>query len=52
MLLVPVVLVVIGYVNGGDVVRMIHRHSGMDCLTVAARASDSVCSQPSSDDEV
>ncbi|XP_065916546.1 ryanodine receptor 2-like isoform X2 [Dysidea avara] len=42
----------IGYVNGGDVVRMIHRHSGMDCLTVAARASDSVCSQPCCDDEV
>lgn len=40
-----------GYVNGGDVVRMIHRHSGVDCLTVATRSSDSVCSNPSDDED-
>ena len=45
--------VIIGYVNGGDVVRMIHRHSGVDCLTVAMKSSDSrsVGSNPSGDED-
>ena len=29
-----------GNVNGGDIVRFIHRHGNEDCLTVAARESD------------
>jgi len=29
-----------GNVNGGDVVRFIHRHGGEDCLAVAARDSN------------
>ena len=29
-----------GYVNGGDVIRFIHRHGQEDCLAVAARNSD------------
>ena len=43
--------IIAGYVNGGDVVRMIHRHSGVDCLTVATRSSDSVCTNPSENED-
>lgn len=30
----------IGHINGGDVVRLVHRYRGSDVLTVATKESD------------